>query len=104
MFYYPKCKKLLIGSVDNNALYLDFELDAYRHAYIMRLYYSIGGDCQCVSKMISLSILESFKGSPKFILNQYFKECLNSLEGSEKLLIFNFELFLNGGVTQKKLK
>ncbi len=29
MFYYPKCKKLLIGSVDNNALYLDFELDAY---------------------------------------------------------------------------
>lgn len=97
MFYYPKCKKLLIGSVDNNALYLDFELDTHQPAYIMRLYYSIGGACQCVSKMINISILESFKGSPKFILNQYFKQCFNSLKGNKKTLLLDFVDFLNGG-------
>lgn len=37
MFYYPNCRKLPIGKIDDNTVFLDFELDADYTAYLIRL-------------------------------------------------------------------
>lgn len=100
MLYYPNCRKLPIGKIDDNTVFLDFELDADYTAYLIRLYCATDDGCQYTSRLVSLLELERFKGSPTFILNQYFSDCLNSLRGVKKYLTFNFESFLNGGVTQ----
>ena len=100
MFYYPNCRKLPIGKIDDNTVFLDFELDADYTAYLIRLYCSTDDGCQYTSRLVSLFELERFKGSPTFILNQYFSDCFNSLRGVKKYLNLDFESFLNGGVTQ----
>lgn len=100
MFYYPNRRKLPIGKIDNNTVFLDFELDADCPAYLIRLYCATDDGCQYTSRLVSLLELERFKGSPTFILNQYFSDCFNSLKGVKKYLTFDFESFLNGGVTQ----
>lgn len=100
MFYYPNCRKLPIGKIDDNTVFLDFELDADYTAYLIRLYCATDDGCQYASRLASLLELERFKGSPTFILNQYFSDCFNSLKGVKKYLAFDFESFLNGGVTQ----
>lgn len=104
MFYYPNCKKLPIGKIDGSTLYLDFELDAQLPAYSILLYCADNGGYQYISRLVSLFELESFKGNPTLILNQYFNDCFDSLKGVKKSLTFDFELFLNGGVPQKNLK
>lgn len=100
MLYYPNCKKLPIGYIDGSTVYLDFELDAPCPAYLMRLYFADDVGYQYISRLVSLFELESFKGNPTFILNQYFNDCFDSLKGVKKSLAIDFELFLNGGVTQ----
>lgn len=100
MFYYPNCRKLPIGKIDDNTVFLDFELGADYTAYLIRLYCADDGGCQYASRLVSLLELERFNGSPTFILNQYFSDCFNSLKGVKKYLNFDFELFLNGGVIQ----
>ena len=100
MFYYPNCRKLPIGKIDDNTVFLDFELDADYTAYLIRLYCATDDGCQYTSRLVSLFELERFKGSPTFILNQYFSDCFNSLRGVKKYLNLDFEVFLNGGVTQ----
>lgn len=104
MFCYPNCKKLPIGKIDDNTVYLDFELDEHFPAYLIRLYCATNEGCQFISSLVDLFLLERFKGNPTFILNQYFIDCFDSLKGVNKYLTFDFELFLNGGVPQKKLK
>ena len=49
MFYYPNCRKLPIGKIDNNTVFLDFELDADYPAYLIRLYCATDGGCQYTS-------------------------------------------------------
>ena len=100
MFYYPNCRKLPIGKIDDNTVFLDFELDADYTAYLIRLYCATDDGCQYTSKLVSIFELERFKGSPTFILNQYFSDCFNSLRGVKKYLNLDFESFFNGGVTQ----
>ena len=100
MFYYPNCRKLPIGKIDDNIVFLDFELDADYPAYLIRLYCATDDGCQYTSRLVSLLEFERFNGSPTFILNQYFSDCFNSLKGVKKHLAFDFDLFLNGGVTQ----
>lgn len=100
MFYYPNCRKLPIGKIDDNTVFLDFELDADYTAYLIRLYCATDYGCQYASRLVSLFELDRFKGNPTFILNQYFSDCFNSLKGVKKYLNFDFESFLNGGVTQ----
>lgn len=100
MFYYPKCEKLPIGKIDNNIVYLDFELDANFPAYLIRLYCATNNSCQYASRLVSILELERFKCSPTFILSQYLSDCFTSLKGVKKYLTFDFEAFLNGGVTQ----
>ena len=100
MLYYPNCRKLPIGKIDDNTVFLDFELDADYTAYLIRLYCATDDGCQYASRLVSLFELESFKGNPTFILNQYFIDCFNSLKGVKKYLNFDFESFLNGGVIQ----
>lgn len=104
MLYYPNCKKLPIGKIDDNTVYLDFELDAHLPAYSILLYCADDDGYQYISRLVSFFELESFKGNPTFILNQYFNDCFDSLKGVKKSLTFDFELFLNGGVLQKNLK
>lgn len=100
MFYYPNCRKLPIGKIDDNTVFLDFELDADYTAYLIRLYCATDDGYQYTSRLVSLFELERFKGSPTFILNQYFSDCFNSLMGVKKYLNLDFESFLNGGVSQ----
>lgn len=100
MLYYPNCKKLLIGKIDDNILYLDFELDANFPAYLIRLYCATDDGCQYASRLVSLFELDRVKGDSTFILSQYFSDCFASLKGVKKYLTFDFEVFLNGGVTQ----
>lgn len=100
MFYYPNCRKLPIGKIDDNTVFLDFELDADYTAYLIRLYCATDDGCQYASRLVSLFELDRFKGNPTFILNQYFSDRFNSLKGVKKYLNFDFESFLNGGVTQ----
>lgn len=100
MFYYPNCRKLPIGKIDDNTVFLDFELDADYTAYLIRLYCATDDGCQYASRLVSLFELDRFKGDSTFILNQYFSDCFNSLKGVKKYLTFDFESFLNGGVTQ----
>lgn len=100
MFYYPNCRKLPIWKIDDNTVFLDFELDADYTAYLIRLYCATDDGCQYASRLVSLFELERFKGSPTFILNQYFSDCFNSLRCVKKYLNFDFESFLNGGVIQ----
>ena len=100
MFYYPNCRKLPIGKIDDNTVFLDFELDADYTAYLIRLYCTTDDGCQYASRLVSLFELDRFKGDSTFILNQYFSDCFNSLKGVKKYLTFDFESFLNGGVTQ----
>lgn len=100
MFYYPNCRKLPIGKIDDNTVFLDFELDADYTAYLIRLYCATDDGYQYASRLVSLLELERFKSSPTFILNQYFSDCFNSLKGVKKYLTFDFESFLNGGVIQ----
>lgn len=100
MLYYPNCKKLPIGKIDDNTVFLDFELDADYPAYLIRLYCATDDGCQYASRLVSLFELESFKGNPTFILSQYLIDCFSSLKGVKKYLTFDFESFLNGGVTQ----
>lgn len=100
MFYYPNCRKLPIGKIDDNTVFLDFELDADYTAYLIRLYCATDDGCQYASRLVSLFELGRFKGNPTFILNQYFSDRFNSLKGVKKYLNFDFESFLNGGVTQ----
>lgn len=100
MFYYPNCRKLPIGKIDDNTVFLDFELDADYTAYLIRLYCATDDGCQYASRLVSLFELDRFKGDSTFILNQYFSDCFNSLKGVKKYLTFDFESFLNGGVIQ----
>ena len=100
MFYYPNCRKLPIGKIDDNTVFLDFELDADYTAYLIRLYCATDDGCQYTSRLVSLFELDRFKDDSTFILNQYFSDCFNSLRGVKKYLNFDFESFLNGGVTQ----
>lgn len=100
MFYYPNCRKLPIGKIDDNTVFLDFELDADYTAYLIRLYCATDDGCQYASRLVSLFELDRFKGDSTFILNQYFSDCFNSLKGVKKYLNFDFESFLNGGVAQ----
>lgn len=100
MFYYPNCRKLPIGKIDDNTVFLDFELDADYTAYLIRLYCATDDGCQYASRLVSLFELDRFKGDSTFILNQYFSDCFNSLKGVKKYLNFDFESFLNGGVIQ----
>ena len=100
MFYYPNCRKLPIGKIDDNTVFLDFELDADYTAYLIRLYCATDDGCQYTSRLVSLFELDRFKDDSTFILNQYFSDCFNSLRGVKKYLNFDFEVFLNGGVTQ----
>ena len=100
MFYYPNCRKLPIGEIDDNTVFLDFELDADYTAYLIRLYCATDDGCQYASRLVSLFELDRFKDDSTFILNQYFSDCFNSLRGVKKYLNFDFESFLNGGVTQ----
>lgn len=100
MFYYPNCRKLPIGKIDDNTVFLDFELDADYTAYLIRLYCATDDGCQYASRLVSLLELERFKGNPTFILSQYLSDCFASLKGVKKYLNFDFESFLNGGVIQ----
>ena len=100
MFYYPNCRKLPIGKIDDNTVFLDFELDADYTAYLIRLYCATDDGCQYASRLVSLFELDRFKGDSTFILNQYFSDCFNSLRSVKKYLNFDFEVFLNGGVAQ----
>ena len=100
MFYCPNCRKLPIGKIDDNTVFLDFELDADYTAYLIRLYCATDDGCQYASRLVSLFELDRFKGDSTFILNQYFSDCFNSLRGVKKYLNFDFEVFLNGGVAQ----
>ena len=93
MFYYPNCIKLPIGKIDDNTVFLDFELDADYPAYLIRLYCATDDGCQYTSRLVSLLELERFKGSPTFILNQYFSDCFNSFKGVNKHLAFDFFFF-----------
>ena len=78
MFYCPNCRKLPIGKIDDNTVFLDFELDADYTAYLIRLYCATDDGCQYASRLVSLFELDRFKGDSTFILNQYFSECFNS--------------------------
>lgn len=100
MLYYPNCKKLPIGKIDDSIVYLDFELDTSYLAYQIYLYCAATDGYQYASRLVSLFELDRFKGDSTFILNQYFSDCFNSLKGVKKYLTFDFELFLNGGVSQ----
>lgn len=98
MLYYPNCKKLPIGKIDDSIVYLDFELDTSYLAYRIYLYCVTTDGYQYASRLVSLFELDRFKGDSTFILNQYFSDCFASLNGVKKYLTFDFELFLNGGV------
>lgn len=100
MLYYPNCKKLPIGKIDDSIVYLDFELDTSCLAYRIYLYCATIDGYQYASRLVSLFELDRFKGDSTFILNQYFSDCFNSLKGVKKYLTFDFESFLNGGVSQ----
>ena len=100
MLYYPNCKKLPIGKIDDSILYLDFELDTSYLAYRIYIYCTTTDGYQYASRLVSLFELDRFKGDSTFILNQYFNDCFNSLKGVKKYLTFDFESFLNGGVPQ----
>ena len=100
MLYYPNCKKLPIGKIDDSIVYLDFELGTSYLAYRIYLYCAATDDYQYASRLVSLFELDRSKGDSTFILNQYFSDCFNSLKGVKKYLTFDFELFLNGGVSQ----
>lgn len=100
MLYYPNCRKLPIGKIDNSSVYLDFELDTSCLAYRIYLYCATTDGYQYASRLVSLFELDRFKGDSTFILNQYFNDCFNSLKGVKKYLTFDFESFLNGGVSQ----
>lgn len=100
MFYYPNCRKLPIGKIDDNTVFLDFELDADYTAYLIRIYCATDDGCQYASRLVSLFELDRFKGDSTFILNQCFNDCFNSLKGVKKYLNLDFESFLNGGVIQ----
>lgn len=102
MLYYPNCKKLpiAIGKIDDSIVYLDFELDTSYLVYRIYLYCATTDGYQYASRLVSLFELDRFKGDSTFILNQYFSDCFNSLKGVKKYLTFDFESFLNGGVSQ----
>lgn len=98
MLYYPNCKKLPIGKIDDSIVYLDFELDTSYLAYRIYLYCATTDGYQYASRLASLFELDRAKGDSTFILSQYFSDCFASLKGVKKYLTFDFEVFLNGGV------
>ena len=80
MFYYPNCIKLPIGKIDDNTVFLDFELDADYPAYLIRLYCATDDGCQYKSRLVSILEPERLKGRPKIILKQYYKTSINNIK------------------------
>ena len=54
MLYYPNCKKLPVGKIDDSIVYLDFELDEHIPAYSMLLYCADDDGYQYISRLVSL--------------------------------------------------